>query len=132
MADGRVLLVSRAALLVHSQGAIRHSTAARFVGLPTQRLEQEVDAEGIPIIDITRPGHRRKTDWLQAHGGELAHGDVSISGMIRRTSLLRTAIDAQVSCHGSGSGRHGCRCQSAGSWFGVRVAGSTGSTSFGT
>lgn len=92
-ADGRVLLASRAALLVHSQGAISHGTAARLVGLPTQRLEPEVDAAGIPIIDITRPGHRRRTDWLQAHSGELAHGDVSISGIVRRTSLLRTAID---------------------------------------
>lgn len=91
--DGRVLLASRAALLIHPQGAISHGTAARLVGLPTQRLEPEADASGIPIIDITRPGHRRRTEWLQAHGGELVHDDVSMSGTIRRTSLLRTAID---------------------------------------
>jgi hypothetical protein len=91
--DGRVLLASRAALLVHPQGAISHGTAARLLGLPTQRVEPEVDAAGIPIIDITRPGHRRRTDWLQAYAGELADDDLSTSGKIRRTSLLRTAID---------------------------------------
>ena len=91
--NGRVLLASRAALLIHPQGAISHGTAARLVGLPTRLMEPEADASGIPVIDITRPGHRRRIEWLQAHGGELADGDVSISGKIRCTSLLRTAID---------------------------------------
>ena len=58
-ADGRVLLAARAALLVHPNGAVSHETAARLIGLPTQRKDPALDVQGIPIIHVTRPGHRR-------------------------------------------------------------------------
>ena len=92
-ADGRVLLAARAALLVHPNGAVSHETAARLLGLPTPRKEPALDAQGIPIIHLTRPGHRRTVDWLEVHGGQLGGDDVSSAGVIRRTVLVRTAID---------------------------------------
>ena len=92
-ADGRVLLAARAALLVHPNGAVSHETAARLIGLPTQRKDPALDVQGIPIIHVTRPGHRRTVDWLEVHGGRFGDGEVSSTGAIRRTSLVRTAID---------------------------------------
>ena len=91
--DGRMLLASRAALLVHPNGAVSHETPARLLGLPTHRKEPALDAQGIPIIHLTRPGHRRTVDWLEVHGGHLGDGEVSSTGAIRRTVLVRTAID---------------------------------------
>lgn len=91
--DGRVLLAARAALLVHPTGAVSHETAARLLGLPTTRKIPLLDAQGIPIIHITRDGHRRTVDWLEVHGGVLTEDEVSSSGVIRRTSIIRTAID---------------------------------------
>ena len=92
-AAGRLLLAARAALLVHPNGAVSHETAARLIGLPTQRKDPALDVQGIPIIHVTRPGHRRTVDWLEVHGGRFGDGEVSSTGAIRRTSLVRTAID---------------------------------------
>ncbi|MCX6415415.1 MAG: hypothetical protein NTU77_12585, partial [Actinobacteria bacterium] len=44
-ADGRVLLAARAALLVHPNGAVSHETAARLIGLPTQRKDPALDVQ---------------------------------------------------------------------------------------